>query len=511
MTQPLPDALVVPSRDDLKARAKRDMQIAAQAAGATISVATGSLGDIDAGWMADQMLPIYGEAARQSAVGTLDGKTGTELEQEAIDAGLPGRLPAGGAAGFVISQGAVGGGYITAGAELRNLVTGLRYMATASGLYTPGSLVPVVGIDTGPASNVAAGVVLTWTSPPPGIDPSATVFTESDGTGLDGGTNEETDQQIRDRIRAYRANPAASANDAAYQAAAKATPGLSIGCVVTYPAIVGPGSTCVIFLLNPAQTGGTRIPNNAQIGLVKGYVTGQMPKGDSASYGVPVAQPTTVVMTVAWAKGVAQWTDGVPWPPYDAAGYAVSNDTTPTATSFSVSTTSGSPVAPQPGQTVALFNINGQNPVTGQAGPVFLEKRILSVTVISSTHWTLTIDTTSNVSDTQFTPAVGDLVSPWSDSLNSLPQLVTGYFDLLGPGDQVSTFFDAGYRQRRSPADPQFWPMSLTTKMLIPILALPSVGDVQIKSPALPYTPTVGTPGVSSNLLTLSKLGIYSE
>lgn len=509
MTQPLPTALVVPLRDDLIARGKRDIQIAASQGGANIAVGTGTLADIDVKAVVDMVLPIYGESVRQANTGTLDGKNLSECIQEAVDSGLPGQLPPAGGSGFVIVGGATGGGFITAGQAIKNLSTGKRYMAMVSGLYTPGALVAVTGIDTGPDTNVAPGVILQWESPPPGIDVDATVYEDSDGNGLTGGRDAETAQEIRDRIRAARANPAATGNDAAYQTTAMQTPGIGIQAVFTIPAILGPGSSCLMFLLRPSQSGASRVPNTAQIGLVKGYVTGQMPKGDSVSYGTVTEQGTTVVMTAVWATGVAQWTDASPWPPYDAAGYAVSSDTTPTATSFSVSTTSGSPVAPQAGQTIALFDIAGNNPTTGEPGPTFVEKRILSVTVISSTHWTLTIDTTDNASDTQFAPAIGDLVSPWSNSLNAIAAPVGAYFDVLGPGEQVSSFFDEGYRQKRSPPNPQFWPSSLTTKMLIPILELAAISDAEIKSPSLPYAPTVGTPGVTSNMLTLAKLGVY--
>ncbi len=499
----LPDALVVPSRDALASTFTRDVQIAATRGGITIAIADGALANVKAKVFADLMLPVYGEAARQANIGTLDGKSGTELEQEATDSGLPGRLAPAGASGFVVAAGATGGGYVTAGAELRNLATGKRYQSLVSGLYTPGALVAVSGIDTGPSTNVDAGVVLTWTSPPPGIDASAAVFADSDGNGLTGGRDIETDQQIRDRIRAARANPAASGNDAAYQTAAMQTPGVGIAGVFTYPAILGPGSSCLLFLLRPASSGASRVPNNAQIGLVRGYVTGQMPKGDSVTYGTVIEQSTDVTMTVVWSTGIAQWTDGVPWPPYDASGtYDVQAVTS--ATVFTVEYVGGgTAVVPQAGQTIALFD---------RTNLVFVRKRILSVVshepVIA--HFDIVVDTTDNVSDTQFTPAVGDLVSPWSDSINTLAPLVASYFDGLGPGEQVATFFDQGYRQRRSPPDPQFWPASLTSKILIPILQLSSISDAEIKSPALPAAPTVGTPGVSSNLLVLGKLGIYS-
>ena len=491
----LPTALVVPTRDELVAQNKRNMQLRAP----TAAVTNGALADIDAAVIADAVLPLYGESARQSDARTLDGKTGTDLQQEAIDMGQPGQLAAAGAVGFVVISGSSGN--ITAGAEIKNLLTGKRHMATATGLYVAGGLCPVVGIDTGPTSNVAAGTVLTWTSPPAGILGPAAVFQNSDGSGLTGGRDAEKDEEIRARIRAVRAAPAVSANDAAYQAAVIATPGLAAQAAFTYPAILGPGSTCVLFTLRPAKTGATRIPNNAQIGLVRGYVVGQMPKDDSATFGTIVAQPTAVALTISWATGVAQWTDGVPWPPYDSTGiYKIS--TVVNALSFSVSTASASPVAPQVGQNIALYDV---------VNAKFVQKRIL--TVGGANPYTLTIDTSGNASDTAFTPIVTDQVSPWSDSLNLLPAIVSGYFDTLGPGEQVNTgvtpFFDAGYRQKRSPADPQFWPESLTNKILLPVLVLPAISNATVVSPALPYSPTAGTLGVSSNMLTLSGLAAY--
>lgn len=503
----LPDALQIPTRPALVARVKADMQFRAP----TIVVTQGTLPDIDAAWMADALMPFYAEAVRQAENGTLDGMTTqAELDQECIDSGLPTNLPAAGASGFFVVTASTGGGLIQAGDEIRNKLTGIRYRCTQTAVYTNGSNCPITAIDVGPQTNLAPGTLLTVSSPRPGITPDGTVYQQSDGSGLTGGALQETLDQQRARIRASRANPAVSGNDAAYQLAALGTLGLAVQQAFTYPAIVGSGTGCVIALLRPSAPGASRIPTTTQIAAIKAQVLGQMPKDDSVAFALIIAQPIDLILKVRWSPGVAAWSDAVPWPPYSAFDtYKITNTTTPTATSFSIGTTDPGWVAPQVGNNIALYNAAAVTSTTPSSA--FVVKRILSVVTTSPGHWTVGVDTSNNASDTQFVPAVGDPVGPWSASLGSLVLPVVQYFDALGPGEQVATFYDPGFRQKRSPADPAFWPASLTTKVLVPILDLPAILDAQVASPVLPFAPNVGVPYVSSNLLTLNHLAVYAE
>lgn len=489
----LTDALIVPSRDDLVARWERDVKIRMPGA----LVGDGTLPRVDAKIFADAILPVYGEAQRQANNVSLDGKTQDALNLEAKDLGLATLLPGAGSSGFVIVSTSVGGGTIISGTQLINPVTGLRYQTTSTALYTDQQNVAVAAVDSGPQTNVPAGTVLQWVSPPPGINQTVTVFKNTDGSGLSNGSLPETQQQMVARLRSAKSTPAVGGNDAQFQAAVMQTPGVGLQAAFTYPCIAGPGSTCIVFTVRPNVSGGSRIPNNAQIGIVKAYVVGQMPKDISSTYGTLTAQLVDMSFLIRWGPNSAGWADAAPWPPY-AAGQPVTVQAGGSATVFSV-TTAASPPAPQVGQTIALFDAVNIR---------FVKKRILAVS--GANPWTLTIDPSNNVSDTTYTPLLNDVVFTWSDSLPSLLPAITPYFDALGPGEQKASFFDDGYREKRSPQAPATSPNTVTNSILTPIFGLNLVVDCQVASPTLPLSTTVGTPNVLSNLIQMNHIYAYA-
>lgn len=489
----LTDALIVPSRDDLVARWERDVKIRMPGA----LVGDGTLPRVDAKIFADAILPVYGEAQRQANNVSLDGKTQDALNQEAKDLGLATLLPGAGSSGFGIVSTSVGGGAIISGTQAINPITGLRYQCTATALYTDQQNVPIAAVDTGPQTNVPSGTVLQWVSPPPGINQTFTVFKNSDGSGLSNGSLPETQQQMVTRLRNAKGTPAVAGNDAQYQASVMQTPSVGLQAPFTFPCLAGPGSVCVVFTVRPNVSGGSRIPNNAQIGTVKAWVTGQFPKDDSSTFAILVAQLVDLSLLVRWGPNSAGWADASPWPPY-AAGQPVTAQAGGSATLFTV-TTAAAPPTPQVGQTIALFDATNLR---------FVKKRILAVS--GANPWTLTIDPSNNVSDTTYTPLNGDVVFPWSDSLPSLLPPIASYFDGIGPGEMKASFFDDGYREKRSPQAPLAWPNTITNAILTPIFALNLVTDTQVASPTLPLSTNVGTPGVSANLIQLNHIYAYA-
>ena len=205
-------------------------------------------------------------------------------------------------------------------------------------------------------------------------------------------------------------------------------------------------------------------------------------------------QPVNVALRVTWAIGAPGWQDATQWPPYANPMVQIKAATVPTATAFRVTNVGTAPVA---GQTIGFFD---------SAAAKFRKKRILTATFAVGTDYDIVCDTSNNASDTTYTPVVLQPCCPWSDSLDTLTSTIVNYFDVLGPGEQLSTFFDPGLRQRRSPKDPQFWPSTITTRLLTGVFALPTVQDTTLQEPATPFSPAVGTAGVSSNLLTLATI-----
>jgi hypothetical protein len=231
-----------------------------------------------------------------------------------------------------------------------------------------------------------------------------------------------------------------------------------------------------------------------------------MPKDDSIAWCTIVVSNVVVAVKIRWAQGVARWLDGVPWPPLPSdllayyVDYASSPGGTATPTVFAVkTTTSDATVAPQVGQTIGFYDRTNNK---------WFRKRVGAVS--GANPWTITVDQTNGSSDTSYTPTDGALPAPWSDSLGLVSDTVLDYFDSLGPGEQLATFFDEGYRQKRSPPSPQSWPYTASSKMTLGAEELSAVESLLVAAPTLPLVTAIGTVGVSSNLLVLVTFVAYA-
>lgn len=490
----LPGAMQVLQRDETRDKYLRDYRLRNPSG----DTRENTQPYVDASVIADALVPLYGDAVTIGNFVSARNKAGEELRREAQRFGTD-YLPPAGATGFVIVDASVGGGTILSGDELKDPNTGLRFTCTATALYQAGSYVPISGTDTGPSTNLPPGTLLQWTVPRPGINPVATVATQADGSGLSGGRNLETDAELDLRLVELRANPAAAGNNAEFVDATTATPGIAIQAAFAYPAINGSGTTGIAFLLRPASPGGNRIPNAAQIADVNAWLVGQFPADDSIVVCTIVAVPVTVALKTTWSANVSGWADLSPWPAFSSPLVTVDSTPAPTATTFRLTTTAsvGAPVA---GQTIAFYD---------QPNATFRRKRVLSVTDATGGgiyRWDIVCDTTFGVSDTSYTPVVGQTCCPWSDSLQSIVPDVVAYFDTLGPGEQVASIPDPQLRQRRWPRSPQKWPSAITNRMIAALFTLTSLDDVDLYLPAIPDQTPVGIQGVSSNLFELGSL-----
>ena len=499
MTSQLPGTLRLPTRETIVQNYLRDYRLRDPDA----ETGPGTQPYIDAQTAADVVAPIYYDA-QVIANGTQDATSeGTWLEQRG-DALGQARGDATGGSGFITITASTGGGFID-GQECRHKQTRLRFRCLVAATYTDGAEVPIEGIDTGPATNLNPGEILEWTNPPVGIGPTAVVFANSDGSGLTGGRDKQLDPEYRDSIQQRRANPPASGNDAQFLDAIREIRGIGIQQGFTYPAIKGPGTTGIAFTMRPATPGASRIPNAAQLALVEAELKAHFPGDDGIFVCTLLDQMVYVVLRVSWKSNAAGWVDTTPWPPHLSPTVKVKNSPLPTALVFTLYTTAVTPPDPTVGQTIGLYN---------RATGKFARKRIGAVTttlVSGETRWAITCDTTNNASDTAFVPTVNDRVSPWSDSLDLVAPAVIAHFDEVGPGEQVSTFYDPGTRQKRQPESPAGWPHELSERIMIPIFGVDAVARLSVVEPTFPYPTTVGTPGVESYLMSLFNLAILSQ
>lgn len=489
---PLPPDFYVPTRQDVIDQHARDVRIRQPGA----RVGPGSLAALDGANVADHVLPLYANSVRAYHNTTLADADEASLEAKAVAKGLPARLPASGGSGHVIAVAVAGGVFILAGKILKDDKTELQFKCTASKTYVDGEAIPITGIDTGPATNLAAGLLLRWESPPPGLNELSEIQADPDGKGLTGGRDKETVDELRDRIADAEADPAVAGNSAQVRKLVKDAAkvhGIPLQEVFVYPAVMGPNTYAVVFTVRPERVGGSRNPNAVQIALVRAFITGELPHGDSIFLCLLLESEVELVLRVKWAPGASGWADLTPYPEYDDTSPAEVSAVT-SATAFQVDSVD----EPQIGQTMAFFDADA-NP------PAFVRKKIL--TVSGAGPYDLTIDTTLNASDPTYLPTVGERFCPWSESLPLLVTPALAHFDSLGPGEQFeeADLFDPGERLRRNPASP-VWPNELTHRVTNGLDDEQALADVSVLEPVLPYVTPTGTPTISSNLLTCGRL-----
>lgn len=484
----LPTEIIVPTRDAIHAQFLVDYRFHGPDG---VDTEEGTLPYIEGAVFADEILPIWAATKRAGLNLVLTEAQGAAAEQWAIAKGLDGRLPATGATGFLVADVATGGSQIFVGDELKKGTT--RYTVTLEKVYLPGDLIPVIATDLGYGSNQEPDTVLTWSSPRPGCNPTAKVWENSQGDGLTGGRDAETDGELVDRIIDISKNPPASGNAAEYVFRASQTPGIPVQKPFAYPAIKGPGTIAVTFTIRPDSPGASRAPTPAQLAALEAHLLGAFPADDGIFVTSIVEVPTDFKLALDWRKEAVGWADTIPWPASYTPAVTVSAATD--ATTFQVS---GGSTAPQIGNTIAVFD---------SAARTFYRKKILTVT--GSGPWDLTCDTAANASDTTFTPTVGKPVMPWSDSLQAVIDPLVAYFDRVGPGEQKSSFFDPGDRQRRFPPNPAEWPAQIGSRVEADLQTVDAVQDLQVMVPTLPLTCPVGTVTVSSNMRTLGHVAAF--
>lgn len=458
---------------------------------------------IDASNVADAFLPVYFDAG-QIADGTRNSTATTEeLNKEGLRRGKP-RKPASGASGYVLCDTIDGGASITEGEALKTRA-GAKYEVLVTGVYSTGVPIPVRGIGTGPSTNLEAGSVMQWVSTPSGVSTNATVFENSNGSGLTGGREEETNAEYAARLDSYYQYPPASGNAAEVMHAVEEIPGLAIQKAFVYPAIKGPGTYGIAFTMRPDVVGGSRVPNGAQRTLVETTIKDLMPADDGVMVASLLDHNVKPVVQLTWRDSVDGWKDLSPWPVWTTEPTLVDNAAAITATSFRVRTgvISGSPItAPTVSKTIALYD---------SATRTFVRKRITAVSVVSvGFAWDLTFSTNAAESDTGFIPVDDAIVSPWSTSLDLLPEPILEYVDKQGAGEMVASFGDVGARQRRfPPATPDEWPSQVSQAMLDGIQRY--TVDQELASPATPFATTVGTPGVTAYVHRVVDMGVYAQ
>jgi uncharacterized phage protein gp47/JayE len=499
----LPDDFIVPTRDKIRDDYLRDYKLRNPAG----DISKDTQPWIDASTFADQQTAVYALAKMAAYRALVRSSFGAALDALGEAETVP-RRPAQGGAGFVDVRTSAGGGTIFEGDELTLEGPNLRFTVAATATYSTGIPVPITGFDTGAATNLPPGTVLKFTSPRPGISPTATVFAQTGGRGLIGGAADEEDGQYQERIIARRASRPASGNEAQYREEIENTPGVPVEKAFAYPAILGPGTKGVAFTVRAGAAGASRRPSAGQISQAETHLRGVMPGDDMIFAAAVLSDPVTLVFRIAFATAALGWVDASPWPPRhplagDGTGAAVGVDgaLTPTATVFRLKAlgpaTYAAMAQPAVGQTVAFFDPSTRT---------FAKKRIGAVS--GTGPWTITADATNGASDVRYVPVANQRALPYAPGLDALIAPVAAYVDGMGPGEMVASFVDPSVREKRQPQSPKTFPSVIDNRVATALVVRPEVHDAT-NTEGVGHVAPVGTPGVAVYLTELADLAFF--
>jgi uncharacterized phage protein gp47/JayE len=200
-------------------------------------------------WLALQLLPDTAETEwldRQGHIWLVnsDGSTGRKLATVAT-----------GTVDFVTSLGSVS---VPTGTQL-SYATGVNYQTTADILTDPTGLptpAPIIALDPGIIGNLEQGIQLALLTPLTGTVDAVTVDT------LDGGTDDETDDELRARILRRIRQPPMGGAAYDYEAWALAVPGVTRAWCA--PQEMGVGTCTLRFMMDDlrADNGGFPLPDD---------------------------------------------------------------------------------------------------------------------------------------------------------------------------------------------------------------------------------------------------------
>jgi hypothetical protein len=475
-------------------------------------VGPGEMAYIDASCLADQLVVQSANALILAGRTSLANRTGDQLDEYGAVVGRT-RAAATGASGYVVVSCGTSGTTIVEGDELTSTTKQTVYAAKRTKACVDGDTIDVECTETGPGTNLDPGEELTWSAPRPGCYADAVVYELPNGNGLTGGREVEGDDDYRDALQIVTSNPAAAGNDAEVQRLAEDADGtyvrarygstqgghgVSVEKAFTYPALLGPGSIGLAFVMKPQTATGSRIPSAEQMTDVYQHVTQWLPHDDGVIEIAIVEEDLDVAFRVKWASD--GWEDSVPWPPYvaEASHYCVTARTS--ATSMTIGTADGvytGRTAPQVGDIFAVFD--------SEFG-LFRRKAVGAVS--GSGPWLVTCDTAAEASDVSFTPPVGARVSPWAGALAGLAEIMVAHVASMGPGEASAYDPGDGRRMLRSPgAGAGLWPSVMTSRPLADIAELPTVSRVEFIL-GDDAEVTVGD-AAAVNIFTLADIGVH--
>jgi uncharacterized phage protein gp47/JayE len=468
------------------------------------NVAPGSETAIKAEAAASLAFQLYAQIAATQDATMPDTAIGDDLARLALVwRGMNPSLGAG-AQGYVVAD-CVGVVVYPKDLECRS-VDGLRYKVVSSTAAVAGTLIPVIGIDTGKRTDKAAATVMTWSSPPAGSNTTAVVGP----SGLTNGTDPDDDARLRARFTSSLRHPGASGSWAHYVEWAEAN--AAVEKAYCYPAIQGPSTVHVAYTVVADRdnlTGAyTREGSVALTGAVALAVVGSDPEHADvttttvADENVDVVLKATLPLPI-WDGGPGGgWLDGDTgtgphWPAcWTAAPYATAITAITSQTLINVNVLDASNIPLVDAQIAFWSNTDKE----------FVHAKVKTVTLVAGTTYTIELYSAIDTSKL----AVGDYVSPDAENLDDYGETIAAQFGGLGPGEKTSSA-NLLPRSYRHPLPSEEWPSQFTSTHVGKLsIEHPEITHISVMTPSLPKAPTVAAAVTDPpNILVLGKLAIY--
>jgi len=230
-------------------------------------------------WLSLQFLPDTAETEWLDRHGQIwlvnaDGSTGRKNATLAV-----------GEADFTGNAGAI----VPLGTRLNS--PELNFETTDNIVLGPGAPTrgPIRAIEPGTIGNLADGIVVNTEDVLPGVDSDVTVY------GLHGGTNTETDEELRARVLKRIQEPPMGGDADDYEAWALAVPGVTRAWCS--PLEMGIGTVTVRFMMDDLRADNDGFPTEADIADVESYIDSKRPVTVADFFvEAPIKQPIDFVI-----------------------------------------------------------------------------------------------------------------------------------------------------------------------------------------------------------------------
>ena len=423
------------------------------AASADAATAVGTDRWLDAQAYAQGLELVLANAVALEDATLPDTATGDDLDRICAIYGLTRSAGAGAQGDITVT--CTGTVTYAAGQECVSNSTGLRYRVVAATSATNGSALAVVGIDVGTATNLDAGEVLTWTSPPFG---SASTCVVAAG-GLTDGADADDDERLRERLLKLLREPQNGGSWAHYRQWAEDA-SAAVEDAYVYPAAQGPGSVHLAYTVEGTSANRYSRTGTAALTLVvANAIVAEQPEFADVTVTTVAHQNLELAFKITIPEPPSGGGEGGGWVDISADRWAKAKigagnadgvpvvGTVNSSTSFTVNTYS----EPVDGSSVAFFSstdrkmyvavVDGM--ATGSAGA-----------------WTFSIDRALP------TISVGDYLMPACEQGEEYAETFMAAVAALAPGEKTSNA-DVLPRAYRHPKSSEGFPSDVTTVQLV--------------------------------------------